>query len=79
MTKAQLEAEVERLTDKCDRQAMMLRRIFPDRNPDTYFICGEGGEKDANGLPATIFVCPAYGCDFSTVYERTECGIHPEW
>jgi hypothetical protein len=79
MNKAEMQAEIDRLTDKCDRQAMMLRRLFPEHSPDTFFICGEGGEKDGNGLPETILVCPAYGCDFSTAYERTERGIHPQW
>jgi hypothetical protein len=79
MTKAEMQAEIERLTAKCDKQAMMLRRLFPERHPDTLFICGEGGERDGDGLPAILFVCPAYGCDFSTAYERTERGIHPQW
>jgi hypothetical protein len=79
MTKKEMQAEIERLKDKCDKQAMMLRRLFPDRNADTYFICGEGGDKDRNGLPQRIHVCPAYGASFSTAYERTEHGIHPEW
>lgn len=79
MTKAELEAEVARLKDKCDRQAMMLRRLFPDQSPDTYFICGEGGGKDGNGLPERVHVCPAYGCDFSEVYEKTGRSIGPEW
>ena len=65
-----MQAEIERLKDKCDKQAMMLRRLFPDRHPDTYFICGEGGEKDSNGLPDRIHICPAFGCDWSEIYGR---------
>jgi hypothetical protein len=70
MTKAELQAEVERLKDKCNRQAMMLQRLFPDRNAGVYFICGEGGGTDANGLPDRIHVCPAYGCGWSEIYAR---------
>lgn len=70
MTKAELGAEIERLKEKCDKQAMMLQRLFPDRNAGVYFICGEGGEKDGNGLPARIHVCPAFGCGWSEIYER---------
>lgn len=70
MTKAELQAEVERLKDKCDKQAMTLRRLFPDRHSDTFFICGEGGEKDDNGLPQFVLICPAFGCDFFVAYDR---------
>lgn len=71
--------EIDRLRTKCDKQAMMLRRLFPERHADTYFICGESGTKDSNGLPEGVLICPAYGCDFSIYYERTERGIIPEW
>ena len=63
MTKAELEAENERLKD-------ILRRWFPDKFPGLYFICGEGGDKDANGLPERIHVCPGYGCGWSQIYTR---------
>lgn len=80
MTKAELQAEVARLKDKCDRQARMLQRLFPDKSPyDAFFICGEGGERDGNGLPERIHVCPAYGCDWSQIYERTKLAEGPEW
>lgn len=71
--------EIERLRKKCDRQAMILRRLTPENFPDTYFICGEAGTKDINGLPEKILVVPAYGVDFSYVYERTEKTTGPEW
>ena len=46
---------------------------------DIYFICGEGGEKDKNGLPDKIFICPAYGVDWFQVYSKTEQSAGPEW
>lgn len=79
---AQLEmhlTEIERLKKKCDKQAMILRSLFPDKFPDSYFICGEAGEKDQNGLPAKIMVVPAYGVDWSMIYERTDKASGPEW
>ena len=71
--------EIERLREKCTKQAMILRRLTPENFPDTYFICGEAGEKDQNGLPAKIMVVPAYGVDWSMVYERTDKSFGPEW
>jgi hypothetical protein len=71
--------EIKRLRDKCDRQAMVLRRLNPEQYPGTYFIHMETGEKDQNGMPERLYVVPAYGCDFSYVYERTERTVGPEW
>lgn len=73
------EAEIARLRDKCDRQAMILRRLTPENFPDTFFIASHGGEKDQNGMPERLYVVPAYGVDFSYVYERTERTTGPEW
>jgi hypothetical protein len=44
-----------------------------------YFICGEGGTKDANGLPDKIMVCPAYGVDWFQIYEKTNATFGTEW
>ena len=71
--------EIERLKEICNNQAMILRRMAPDRFPDTYFIHSGIGNKDQNGMPEKLLVCPAYGVDFSYVYERTEKTTGPEW
>ena len=71
--------EVARLKEKCDRQAMILRRLTPENHPDTYFIHGDGGTKDINGMPERLYVVPAYGCDWSQVYVRTDKVTGPEW
>lgn len=73
------EKEIERLKEKCDKQAMILRRLTPEQHPDTLFITGIGGEKDMNNMPEKLFVCPSYGADFSYVYERTDKTFGPEW
>ena len=70
-TIADKEAEIERLKQKCDKQAMFIRRIFPETFPETPFISGVMGEKDQNNMPKMITVCPAFGVDFSYVYEYT--------
>ena len=64
MTKRELEVENLRLKN-------ILRRLVPDRFPGIFFICGEGGKKDVNGLPERIHVCPSYGCGWSQIYTRT--------
>lgn len=72
-------SEIERLMIKCDKQAMILRRLTPENYPCTYFIHADGGEKDINGMPERLYVVPAYGCDWSQVYERTDKVTGPEW
>jgi hypothetical protein len=78
-TIADLETEIERLTKKCDMQANILRRLTPDKFPDTLFISGVLGERDSNNMPQKLLVVPAYGVDFSYIYERTEKTTGPEW
>ena len=65
----------------------MLRKCFKlvkhtglaKKMGDIYFICGEGGKKDNNGLPDRIHICPAYGVDFFVVYTKTDQVIGPEY
>lgn len=78
-TVEQLKDEVARLREKCDMQATILRRLTPDHYPGIYFIHGELGVKDSNGMPDKLLVVPTYGCDFSYVYERTDKTTGPEW
>lgn len=75
---ARLRQEVERLREKCDRQAIILRQFSPDKYP-TYFIHAGLGEKDQNNMPEKLLVVPAYGVDFSYVYEYTGKTTGPEW
>ena len=74
-----LRQEVERLTKKCDTQAMILRRLDAEKFPGTYFIHSGLGEADANGMPERLMVVPAFGVDFSYIYQRTEKTTGPEW
>lgn len=58
------------------------RTRFKHAHPEmtgVYFISGEGGNKDNNLLPEYIWVCPAYGCDWSQRYVRTESTTGPQW
>ena len=71
--------EIERLRKKCDLQTMMLRRLDAEKFPGTYFIHSGLGETDANGMPERLMVVPAFGVDFSYIYQRTDKTAGPEW
>ena len=68
------------ITEAEFKQFEVLKKIFIHSNPETfagvYYICGESGDKDANGLPENIMVCPAYGADFRTtmLYKKRDNG-----
>jgi hypothetical protein len=51
---------------------MVIRRSYPENFPNTWFVAGQNGEKDQNGLPQYVWVCPAFGVDWVQVYERTD-------
>lgn len=58
----------------------MVKHIdLAEKFGDIYFICGEGGHKDQNGLPDRIYICPAYGVDWFQVYEKTLSSVGPEY
>jgi endonuclease/exonuclease/phosphatase family metal-dependent hydrolase len=79
ITLSDVQKELLRLREKCDKQAAMLQRLFPDKFPWTPFITSVGGGIDENRMPERLYVVPAYGCDFSYVYERTDKTVGPEW
>jgi hypothetical protein len=55
--------------EKIERYEKILKHLLAERT-GYYFICGEGGEKDENGLPEVISICPTYGADWVVTYER---------
>ena len=61
------------ITEKEYELFQKLKKIMLHAYPEksgAYFICGEGGEKDAMGLPELISVCPAYGLDGFAYYKK---------
>jgi hypothetical protein len=70
--------ELERLVSKCDRQAMVIRRMYVEHYPDQWFAWHGYGEKDRNGLPQYIEVVPAHGVGWTQVYEKTNRTISME-
>lgn len=55
-----------------------LEHHFAETNGQ-FFICGEGGSKDENGLPEQIHICPTFGLDWFQTYQRTDKQFGPEW
>lgn len=62
----------EELERDNDRLTNIMRHLMPQNLPGVYFITGEAGNQDENGLPERIIVCAAFGSDITAVYERME-------
>lgn len=69
------EGELEKLR----RVHTMVRHLSAEKLDGVFFICGEGGEKDAMGLPEKIMICPAYGLDGFAIYTKTSNYSAPEY
>jgi len=76
---AELEAEVARLQDIVTRMARIYKHLNSEKYPGVYFIHGSLGSYDENGMPEKLLVVPAYGVDFSYIYQRTDKTTGPEW
>jgi hypothetical protein len=72
-------AMTEKYKTGYDAAMRIIRSTYPDKFPDNYFISGESGEKDENGLPKQIHICPAYGVDWFMLYERRDITWGPEY
>jgi hypothetical protein len=72
--------ELRQQKQELERYRKIFMHTFAaEKVGNIYFICGELGEKDVNNMPKKIMVCPAYGVDFSYVYEYTGQTTGPEW
>jgi len=78
-TVLQLEAFEGELEQLRKVKSLIKHTVLAEKMGDIYFICGEGGEKDSNGLPDSILICPAYGVDWFQVYKKTERSHGPEY
>ena len=65
----ELEAYEGELT-KLRKIEKITKHLLAEKLGDVYFISGEAGAKDNNGLPEHILVCPAYGADWVKVYSQ---------
>ena len=66
--------EIEKLRkalDVYERERERFRHAKPEITGE-YFLTGGHGERDANQLPHYVRICPAYGCAWEQVYEKTD-------
>jgi hypothetical protein len=54
-----------------ERERARFRHSKPEIT-GAYFLAGGYGDKDDNMLPQFVTICPAYGCAWVQVYEKTE-------
>jgi hypothetical protein len=77
--KNRTEGDILEAALRIEKMNKFLRHnAFAEKHPGVYFICGEAGEKDANGMPEYIHTCPSYGSDVSYVYMRRSFS-NPQW
>ena len=78
-SKNRTEADIIEAAKRIETMNKFLRHnVFAEKQFGVYFICGEGGEKDQNGIPEQIHVCPAYGSDVIYRYKRMDSSA-PQW
>lgn len=80
MTREQLVEQVvslRRALDIYERERARFRHTHPEMT-GAYFLTGGHGETDGNELPQFVRICPAYGCAWEQVYEKTDKTISYE-
>ena len=70
---------IQDATDRMELMSKFLRHnLLATKLEGVFFICGDAGEKDQNGIPEHIFICPAYGSDVTYVFTKGNASA-PEW
>lgn len=67
---------MKEITDEEYELFQRLTKIWfhSSEKSDSFFICGEAGNSDENGLPEYILVCPHDGINVTAVYEKKAVG-----
>tara|TARA_B110000914_G_C15421206_1_gene426681 strand:+ start:857 stop:1039 length:183 start_codon:yes stop_codon:yes gene_type:complete len=60
-----MEKKMDDLTSNAEVERLTTTNV-------AYFVCGEGGDRNENGLPESIFICPALGSDITVKYTRVD-------
>lgn len=78
VTEASALCEIADYIEKLEKALSLYekeRARFKHANPEltgAFFISGASGSTDESYLPEYIHVCPAYGCDWSQLYVKTD-------
>ena len=73
------DADIDEAANRIELMSKFLRHnLLATKLEGVFFICGEAGEKDQNGIPEHIHICPAYGSDVTYVFTRGK-SYAPEW
>ena len=70
--------EVLLLRKKVEKYETILKHAMSEKT-GVFFISGEAGERDNNGLPDTVFICPAMGLEWSVAYRKDRDYSAPGW
>ena len=60
-----------------ERERNRYKHAYPEIT-GAYFLAGGYGDEDDNHLPQFVEIVPAYGCNWSQVYEKTDKTISYE-
>ena len=63
--------DLEQIVKALSRVRMSMLTSNPEKT-GRFFICGQSGEVDEQGLPDHLHVCPTYGLDKFEIYTRTK-------
>lgn len=66
---------MKEITDEEYALYKKLLKIWLHSEPSlfhSFFICGEAGEQDKQGLPEKILICPQMGSDEMVVYTKCQ-------
>lgn len=62
---------LNRALEVYERERSRFRHTHPEITGQ-FFLTGGHGDKDENMLPQYVTICPAYGCAWEQVYEKTD-------
>jgi hypothetical protein len=69
--------KLEKTVDLYQKERDRFKHNHPEMS-GMFFLAGGHGKCDDNLLPQYVEICPAYGCAWTQIYEKTERTIITE-
>lgn len=63
--------KLEKALELYERERERFKHAKPELTGE-FFLSGGHGDKDENQLPEFVRICPAYGCSWEQVYQKTD-------